>query len=357
MAMDFPNSPTNGATYTPAGGPTYVWSNGVWLQTTSLQVTTTKTARGRNRIVNPCAAVSQENGSTAMTANAYVADQWQFIVSGIVGSANGQGAATIPSPDGSPTVLVIQATTAKASLAAGDYLMLRQPVEGYDIADLNWGTAYAKPVVVRFNAYCPVAGTYGFAIVNGANNRSFSSSFTLAAATWTTVVVAVPGDTTGTWPNTNGLAAEVRFTYAFGSTFVGAAGWGGGNMAGVTGCTNGAATANQNLLVTDVGLYADPDNTGLPPKFERPSYADELARCQRYYEQVGITLSNTAAFQWLNYVSYVVWKRASPTITFVSGNAQGGTVAGGVFPSMALRQSGIATALGDVIYAASARLI
>jgi Chaperone of endosialidase len=32
MAMDFPNSPTNGSTYTPAGGPTYVYQSSVWLQ-------------------------------------------------------------------------------------------------------------------------------------------------------------------------------------------------------------------------------------------------------------------------------------------------------------------------------------
>jgi hypothetical protein len=31
MAFDFPNSPTSGDTFTPTGGPTYIFQNGAWL--------------------------------------------------------------------------------------------------------------------------------------------------------------------------------------------------------------------------------------------------------------------------------------------------------------------------------------
>ena len=41
----------------------------------------------------------------------------------------------------------------------------------------------------------------------------------------------------------------------------------------------------QTFQVWDIGLYADPDKTGLAPPFEIEDYATTLAKCMRYYER------------------------------------------------------------------------
>ena len=40
--------------------------------------------------------------------------------------------------------------------------------------------------------------------------------------------------------------------------------------------TNGMAGAGNVFELFDVGLYLDPDNTGLPPKWQMPDEAEEL---------------------------------------------------------------------------------
>lgn len=288
-----------------------------------------KTARVRNRVNNPTAQVSQENGTTAVTASGYPADQIAAGSSGIVFSGQKVTLAA-PTPEGTLTAIAITATTAKASLAATDYLYMIMPVEGLDIADFDWGTANAKPVVVRFCAVCDQAGTYGLAITNGVGDRAWCGSFTIAQAGVPQVfTIAIPGDATGTWPTGAVYALSLRFSYAYGSNYAGAAGWGAGNRMGIAGTTNGAAVANSKLYITDVGLHLDPDKTGVAPAFEPPSYEDDLARCKRYWEkgmtQMGGSWPIVASFQVTS--TFVVEKRAAPTIggSFTYNGASAGT--------------------------------
>jgi hypothetical protein len=294
---------------------------------------TIKTARTRNRINNPTAQVSQQNGTTAVTASGYPADQIAAGSSGIIFSGQKVTLAT-PTPEGTLTGVAITATTAKASLAATDYLYELFPVEGLDIADFGWGAAGAKQVVVRFCAVCDQAGTYGFAITNGAGDRAWCGSFTIAQAGVPQVfTIVVPGDTTGTWPVDNTYALSLRFSYAYGSNYVGAAGWGGGNKMGVAGVTNGAAVANAKLTITDVGLYLDPEATGLAPPFNAPSYEDDLARCQRYWCKVNNLFSGqlTSGSAYATNAYLPCHMRVTPTLSGVQvGSGSFPTTPGGI---------------------------
>lgn len=320
--IDFPTPTFIGQKFNSGTGAVYVWDGVAW----SLDSSQTKTARTRNRFINPTAQVSQQNGSTAGTANGYFpADEWSIGLSGIVASCQRVTLPT-PSPEGTLTGISITATTAKASLAAADNLVMNRPIEGLDIVDLGWGTVSAKAIVLRFNVYCEQAGTFPVAITNAANNRSFCTSFTVTANGWQTVSIAIPGDTTGTWPNTNVLGLVVRFGYAIGSTYVGVAGWQTGLMMAPPGCTNGAAVANAKMYITDIGFHADPENTGMPPPFNPPSYGDDLERCQRYFFSMGagpafwspIASSGTTARR--GWVNFPVVMRTSPTCSGGASN-------------------------------------
>lgn len=285
-----------------------------------------KTARTRNRINNPTAQISQENDTTQMNTNgAYPADQCVLQFGGLSGSAQ-KAALPSPTPEGTSSMVAVWATVAKASLAATDFLQLTYPIEGLDVADFQWGTPQAIPTVLRFTASCPTPGTFPFAIANGAADRSFVGSYTITAAnTPQTFSFPIPGDTTGTWAKNNTLGVLLKFGYAIGSNYVGVAGWQAGGKNAPPGMTNGAAIANNPLRVTDVGFYADPDNTGIAPPFNAPSYEDDLARCLRYWEpMVSMYYGNvTTATSYDDTRLWRVLKRTTPTIGSVSQGGAG----------------------------------
>lgn len=317
MAFDFPNSPVNGTLFQPAGGPTYVYQNGVWMQATSS--ISLPTARSRNLVANPSAQISQENGSNVQNATGtFLADNWGMGASGI--SVQGvQGIGYGPSPDGSTTGVNFNASTAKPTLAASDYMYVHQAVEGSDMADLAWGTPSAKPVVVRFSARADAPGLYSFSIRNGNNDRSYLAGFQMTAAptVWQTFGLPIPADTTGTWSTGATLGMRLGFCAAAGATLTGVLGWQAGGPIAVPGQVNSAATAGKNLVITDLGVYEDPGNTGLPPPFQRPDYTLDLLRCQRYWSSIR-TAGPTGV-----YVGYVrgVPMRGTPTSVVTSGGA------------------------------------
>jgi hypothetical protein len=233
--------------------------------------------------------ISQENGDGGGTSTAfYAADQWMSNFAGL--SFSIARSASIPASGSKRIGWTF--SSGKPSLAAGDFFAVQQIIEGNRVADLLWGTANAKPIVVRFWAMTTTTpGTYTLSIRNyggGTPTRTYLVAFTLAAInTWTLVTLAIPGDTTGTWVTTDTTAALIiGLGFAAGTSLSGVPGWQAGNLVGLTTATNGAAATNSTFYFGDVGLYADPNNTGVPPPWQMPDYASELAACQRYWQRL-----------------------------------------------------------------------
>jgi hypothetical protein len=131
--------------------------------------------------------------------------------------------------------------------------------------------------------------------------------------------------------------------------------------------TNWASTINNNLSITDVQVEEGPVAT----PFERRSYGQELALCQRYYEvgdQPFLFMSGlsgvTAAY---GDVRFATTKRAAPSITcsgwqYFSGGANTGftptsiTVLTGVFRYQGLSLSSWTGWAGAGTWTASAEL-
>jgi hypothetical protein len=272
--MDFPSSPSVGQTFNSGSGAIYVWDGVAW----SIATSQTATALQNNLIVNSNMMISQENGATAVTAvGAYPVDQWIHQSSGLTGAAGQQ-------LNQFNQYWVTQAyPTPKASLAAGDYGLITQLIEGYRIADLKWGTASAKQVVLRFEAYSDVPGSVvGVTLRNNAFDRVWTGSFTLTS-TPTVYTFVIPGDTTGTWLTDTGIGIRLGFCPVTGTGNLSpGTGWQAGSGLSPV-ATNNAATT-RTVLFSNIGLYADPNRTGLPPPFQAPEYATELVKCQRYFE-------------------------------------------------------------------------
>jgi hypothetical protein len=167
------------------------------------------------------------------------------------------------------------------SVSSGDTFNLQQRIEGFNVADLGWGTANAKTVTLSFWVQSSITGTHSGAFWNNAFNRGYPFTFTVNAAnTWEQKSVVVAGDTSGTWTTDNSIGIGLSFNLGSGSTFLGTAGaWGATGVNGATGSVSVVGTDDATFYITGVQLEVGTQATS----FEYRQYGTELALCQRYY--------------------------------------------------------------------------
>ena len=155
---------------------------------------------------------------------------------------------------------------------ATDYFYHQIPIEGFNFARFEYGTANAKAGSLQFKVRCSVSGTYAGAIQNYAGTRSYPFSYACTSATDTQIYVQnIPGDTGGTWTGaTNQGAAKITFDLGSGANFRSTAGtWQTGDYVGVTGAASLVAQANGATLdITDVQFEVGTFSTN----FERKLY-------------------------------------------------------------------------------------
>jgi len=237
----------------------------------------------RNRIINGNMVIDQRNaGASGTVTGVYTVDRWNYGASTTSKLTWGQNLNSVTPPVGFTNYLGAQSSSSY-SLGSGDYFGFTQPIEGYNIADLAWGTANAKSITISAWVYSSLTGTFGGALRNATNAVSYPFSYSIPSAnTWTYISFTVPGPTIGTWNTTNGTGLQVLFSVGIGSTYSGAAGsWTANNYLGATGQTNIVATNNATWYITGVQL----EQGTVATPFERPLYSKQLADCQRYYRK------------------------------------------------------------------------
>jgi hypothetical protein len=232
----------------------------------------------RNRIINGDMRIDQRNAGAAVTAAGnFPVDRFNVILSSDTAGFSAQQDSSAPSGFSNSTKITITATD---NFTGVENLSFTQRIEGYNIADLAWGTASAQPVTVSFWARSSVTGTHGGVIRNSVIDRSYPFSYTISSAdTWEYKTIVVDGETSGSWGNSNDFGLMLRFCLGAGSDRLGTAGvWANSSLFGTTGQVNLAATNGATFYITGVQLEA---GTVATP-FERRPYGTELALCQRY---------------------------------------------------------------------------
>jgi hypothetical protein len=283
----------------------------------------------KSRIINGAMVVDQRNAGASVTPstlyNTYTLDRWNAEYS--VGSKFSVQQTTT-APTGFANSLKITSTAA-TSLGSLDYYVLDQFIEGYNIADLGWGTASAKPITLSFQVYSSLTGTFGGSITNSAANRSYPFTYTISSAnTWTSISVTIAGDTSGTWLTTNGIGMRVQFGLGVGTTYSGTAGsWAGSYYFSATGATSVVGTNGATFYITGVQLEVGSTATS----FDYRPYGTELALCQRYYEVIrngtggdtfyGATIPSSG---YRAYWFFKAEKRAQATVSLNSASTWGG---------------------------------
>jgi len=237
----------------------------------------------RNLIINGAMAVAQRGTSGTSTADIYTVDRFAL------GHGSPVNAMTFEqstdTPDNFKNSLKITAGTGASASTTG-YAILRQAIEGQNMAHLGFGTSAAKAIILSFHVKSSLTGTFGISIRNQAGNRAYAGTYVINSAnTWEYKTVAIPGDTSGTWPTDTGIGFNIFWDLGAGSNYDIAAGsWtSGSNMFGVESTVKLTETTNATFFITGVQLEVGEQAT----PFEHRSFADELARCQRYFQVVG----------------------------------------------------------------------
>jgi hypothetical protein len=238
----------------------------------------------RNRIINGDMRIDQRNGGASVSASgAFPVDRYQIVASQASKFTAQQNAGSVTPPAGFTNYLGITSSSSYAVLT-GDYFSFQQYIEGFNIADLGWGTTNAKTVTLSFWARSSLTGTFGGALRNDGAGRCYPFTYTISSANnWEYKTVTITGDTTGTWLTTNGRGIGVQFGLGVGSTFSGTAGeWAATNYVTATGATSVVGTDGATFYITGVQLEVGTQATS----FEYRQFGTELALCQRYCQIV-----------------------------------------------------------------------
>lgn len=242
----------------------------------------------RNLLYNGAMQIHQRNSSvTGITTNGYyTADRFFFNV-GTMGTWTNDIQNDAPIGSGFQKSFRLLCTTADASPAASDLILVQQLLEGQDLQRIRKGTSSAQKLSLSFWVKTNVSGTFVASLVDSGNSRTVSSAYSISSGeinTWVKRVIAFPSDTVGTLANTNAGALNCNFWLGGGSNFTSGTlntTWATyANANAYAGGTNLASATNNYWQITGVQL-----ETGDPTDFEFKSYGQELRECQRYYER------------------------------------------------------------------------
>ena len=277
----------------------------------------------KNRVINGAMLVSQRNGTTATTiTNAtdfFGPDRWKYYRN-VGGTFTTTQSSTAPA--GFNYSMLTTASTG-ASPSAAQYNFFQHVIEGYNTADLGWGTANAKTMTLSFWVRSSVTGTYPISIGNNDVNRTLVSTYTISAAnTWEYKTITIAGDTSGTWLTDNNSGIRIYFDLGSGSDHntTTTDTWASSFKLRTSSCVTWGATTGATFYLTGVQFEVGSAATS----FEWRHYGMELNNCFRYYYKYpgspnihGMLYSSG---KYIGTVFFPMTMRATPTISDLTGN-------------------------------------
>jgi hypothetical protein len=272
----------------------------------------------RNKIINAAMEISQRGTSFPAAANDYTLDRFRWSETGVM-------VVTITQSTDVPNntfqnSLRVDVTTVDTSIAAGDYALIQQSIEGYNVRDL-----IGQTFTLSFWVKSSKTGVHCVSFRNSGIDRSYVLEYTVSTAnTWEFKTVTVVGGliTGGTWDWTNGRGLDVIFTLTSGTTFQTTPGsWQVGNFLATSNQVNVMDNVNNDFFLTGVQLEIGPVAT----PFERRPYGTELALCHRYYyKPAGVAswisyqfydTSGALGLMAMGHYTFPVPMRTSPTLS------------------------------------------
>lgn len=272
----------------------------------------------RNLVLNGEFFIWQRGtGATTVSGNdVFSADRFK-------GWANGGGTFTVARSTDVPDnefefSAVLSNTQVDGSVSAGDFYAFATDIEGYNVAQLAYGSSDSKPVTLSFWVKASLTGTYCIALYSVTANRYQIKEYTISSAnTWEKKTINIStGDTTGSWNRENGNGLRIYWDLGSGSTYQGSANsWASGQKFSTTNQANWIGTGGANLYLT--GVQLEVGNTAT--EFEHTLRGLEEFLCRRYYYQwsgLWIGLMNNGQTTLIRHqLVFPVEMRTTPSVT------------------------------------------
>ena len=308
--LDFPNSPTVGATYTGPGGVVWTFDGAKWASGSGAMAPTFNDV-GRNLIHNPLFNIAQR-GAGPFTTNVYTLDRWAAgFVGGSLSVTQGALADADRTAIGDEAAEYALQSVVVGGAPAASMTLLQHPIE--DVRRLS-----GKTVTVSFWARAasgtPKIGVDWLQYFGSGGSPSAAISTTGTAvtisATWTryAVTMTIPSAAGKVLGTNNDHSHRLQIWFSSGTT--------NNAIAGGIGVQSG--TFSLWGVQCEIGPTATP--------LEKPDPQQDLAKCQRFYQQaMYATVGNATAGSYLGgQCLFPVPMRAAPTI--VVGGAVGADV-------------------------------
>jgi len=281
----------------------------------------------KNIILNGAMQVAQRATSvTGISANGYYTLD-RFKIDNDASAGRFTMTQTADGPSGFANCLKLDCTTADTSIAAGEFLLIRQIFEGQDVQQLKKGTSDAESITVSFYVKGDQAATYVCEILDLDNDRTITQAFAVTTD-WNRIILTFPGDTAGAMDDNTAASLAFNIWLHGGATFTGGT-FVDNTHAALTQANRNAGSrtsffdsTDREFFLTGVQMEIGSQATN----FEHRSVGEELALCQRYctvhnmsgdadeyvipYSQGQVDSANRAEIHIL-----YPEKRAAPTIT------------------------------------------
>lgn len=236
-----------------------------------------------NLIINGDMRIAQRGVVTGLTATGYGgADRFPL---GITTIGTWTLQQTADGPDGFSSCQEAVCTTADASPAAGDALIMQHKFEGLNLQHLNYGSAQAETVTVSFWCKSDETGTVVAELYQADGPYQISQSFTIDVAdTWEQKTLTFAGNTLGAITDDNTVGLLLNIWLDAGTNFTSGTlntSWASSTNADrAAGLTLALADATSNYFrLTGVKLEVGSTATDFVPD----DYGTAYAKCQRYY--------------------------------------------------------------------------
>jgi len=185
----------------------------------------------------------------------------------------------------------LDVTTADSSPASGDVLYPRYKIESQDLSMFKKGTSGAEAFTLAFWVKSNKTGNAQVNFYDIDNTRLCSGTYSISSAnTWEHKVINIAADTTGAWADDNGEGLRIEWRLDSGSNATSGAtptAWEAQNAADrdVAGQLQIARSTDNDWAITGIQLEVGTFTSATLPPFQFETFAENLARCQRYYQK------------------------------------------------------------------------
>ena len=313
-------------------------------------------------IINGDMGIWQRSTSTVtMSDGFYNVDRFKG-ENNVAGSAATWSRSTsVPDDTGFAYSLQVDCTNSDSDIASGEHLNIQQTMEAQDLQLLKWGTSDAETLTVAFWVKSNQTGQHSCSfrkLDNTAYNQPKTYNIDVAD-TWEKKVLVFSAltDSGGEIVNDNGDGLQIFWKLCAGTTYQGTADvWTATNQGAtaVSGDVNFVSSTDNDFFITGIQIEVGTYTSSTIPPFQHESYGNNLARCQRYFQNllrgaIDVSMCMGRYYNSTNVGGVFhlpVSMRAAPTVTSNSGTNyynSSGNATNDYFDSLTRNDSGLQT--------------